>query len=106
MDDVVATSFISPLTLDEMHAALAANVPGVTWSMGESHYEGNHVRGHTPQDVDLRILAEAGRFCIETYFPLHDDSTSLMDDAKKVAFVLWCAARILPAVQASDCRPA
>ncbi len=106
MDDVVAKSFVSPLSLDEMFEALSARVSGVSWNMGESGYEGDYVKGVTSEDVTLRILKEGGNFCVEVYFPLSDDAKPLLAAADKRAFMKRLDGHVLTAVKAKNVKDA
>ena len=106
MDDVAAIGFASALSLEAMRDALDEGISGVAWSMGESHYEGDYVRGRTQDEVKLRILAEADGFCIEVYFPVDDDGRSRLADPRKHEVMRWLEARVLPVLQARDSRPA
>jgi hypothetical protein len=106
MDDVIATSFSSTLGLEQMHAVLSARFTRMNWRMGESHYEGDYVKGATPDKISVRILEEAGRFCVETYFPLSQDATPLLSDAAKREFLLWLEQQLLVAIGAAELRPA
>ena len=106
MDDVCATSFASDADLPRMLEALRARMPGFEWRMGESHFEGDYVRGVDAAGVKLRILAEGGRYCVEAYFPLHDDARSAMTDEAKRAILARIEVELLPAVGARDPKPA
>ena len=105
MDDVVAVGFVSALGLEQMRDVLSARYPDMCWRMGESHYEGDYLKGRTPEQVAVRILHEASRYCAEIYFPLSEDAKPALPDADKRAFMQWLEAELLAAIKAMDIVP-
>jgi hypothetical protein len=106
MDDVIATTFASTLSLEKMRDTLSMHFANMHWRMGESYYEGDYVKGATPEAVGVRILREADRYCAETYFPLTSDAEPMLSDAQKRAFMQWLEQQLLAAIHATDIAPA
>lgn len=105
MDDVLSIDFVSPLTLDEMHATLTSRFADTRWRLGESFYEGDYVKGETPDGVAVRVLRQGGEYSAETYFPLTEEARRLFSDSQKTAFMLWLRTDVLEALQATSVRP-
>ena len=105
MADVVAVGFVSANGLEQMRDILSARYPDIRWRLGESHYEGDYLKGSTPEKVAVRIIHEASRYCAEVYFPLSDDARPTLPDADKRAFMQWMEAALLAAIKATDIVP-
>jgi hypothetical protein len=96
MKDIVAKSFKSPLSVEEMVKALQTNVPDISWGGPESEYDDLYVLGRTADGVKIRILRYEAYDEIEVYFP------SRYSDERKKAFMAPIDAVVLPAIGATD----
>jgi hypothetical protein len=96
MKDIVAKSFKSPLSVDEMVKALQTNVPEVSWGGRESEYDDLYVLGRTADGVKIRILNYEAYDELEVYFP------SRYFDERKKAFMARIDAEVLPAIGATE----
>lgn len=95
MKNVVAKTFLSPLTIDEILGALQRSETGINWQGHSSDLpRGDHVGALTP-DTSIDIYCEDWAFLVEVYFPAEKQIT----DADKHAFLQRFESEILPAVQ-------
>lgn len=106
MDNVVSKTFDSPLTIDQMLAALTARIAGVEWGARDSEYDGRYILGLAKEDVTIRILEEGQRFAVEVYFPVTGEGTSEMPAMDKRAFLKRLDGHVLGALKADNVKDA
>ncbi|MFO0593394.1 MAG: hypothetical protein U0441_37980 [Polyangiaceae bacterium] len=104
MENVVSKSFDSPLTLDQMLAALSARVGGVEWGIRESDVDDRYIKGVTSEEVKIRVLFEDPKFSVEVYFPLNEDASPKMSNADKRAFLKRLDGHVLTALKAQNVK--
>jgi hypothetical protein len=104
MDNIVSKTFDSPLTLDQMLAALEARIAGVEWGVRDSEYDGRYIKGLTKEGVKIRILSEEPKFSVEVYFPVAGDGSSVMEAMDKRAFLKRLDGHVLGAVKAANIK--
>ncbi|MEZ4293741.1 MAG: hypothetical protein R3B70_02105 [Polyangiaceae bacterium] len=104
MENIVCKTFDSPLSLDQMLAALTAKIEGVDWGIRESDYDDRYLKGTTKEAVKRRVLTgeSPGKFSIEVYFPLTPEAEPALSHADKRAFMKRVDGHVLAALKAEN----
>jgi hypothetical protein len=96
MKNVLAFAFESPLSMDDVHAALRKGAGDVAWRGADSEVEGKYVWGMTADGVEIRFVPYRGGKSVELYFPTDDQDASVLSDADKQRVLDDVAMRLVP----------
>lgn len=104
MKNVFDIRFSTNMSIEEMLTVLRAGKIPLEWSMRESEYEGDYIKGMTADHIKVRVIDNSkvdaeGRFGFEVYFPSLDSECS---ENRKSEFLDFVRKTIFPLIRANE----
>ncbi|UPT75885.1 MAG: hypothetical protein M0D55_09560 [Elusimicrobiota bacterium] len=104
MKNVFEIRFSTNMSMEEMLAILRVGKIPLEWSMRESEYEGDYIKGTTADHIKVRVIDNTkvdaeGRFGFEVYFPSVDSECS---ENRKSEFLDFVRKTIFPLIRANE----
>ena len=93
----MAMIFLSKLDIKSMISTLREKIPSIDWRMGDSHYEGFYVKGHTKDGIKLKITEDdgPGKYYLGIYFYGTDHAIGAV---RKLLVILVLQRKIMRAI--------
>ena len=92
------------MNTDEMFTVLRVGKLPFEWSMRESEYDGDYIKGMTADHIKVRVIDRSkdeakGRFAFEVYFPSLGGELA---DKRKIDFLDLVRKTVFPLIKAKE----